>query len=395
MCGIAGFLPTTSVSESQTRDVVRRMTTRMAKRGPDASGEWFGEGVALGHRRLAIIDLNPRSNQPMISSDDRFVIVFNGEIYNFAELRGELEEAGVGLRTSSDTEVILALYAREGAAMLRKLRGMFALAIWDARARELFLARDPYGIKPLYYALTPSGLLFASQVKALLSTGLIAQEREPAGWAGFYLWGSVPEPWTLYRNVFALPAGHHVVLQGRSTSRAAVLVRHCRALAGTGAHDLGGRIARAGARSSHGLGSCAPGCRRSGQHLSVRAVSTRQRSRASRRSSAQRSIVSPSASKSLPERATTKSCRRSASHSTTGSIITCASSACGVRAGRIANLRRHGPAHDRRREHLVCEQGDGRAPATRSRSPASAAMSCSAVILCSPRSRGGRASAGR
>jgi asparagine synthase (glutamine-hydrolysing) len=179
----------------------------MRLRGPDAEGVWTGPCVALGHRRLAIQDLDARSNQPMVSSDGEYCITFNGEIYNFHELRSELEAEGVAFRTTSDTEVLLALYAREGERMLPRLRGMFAFAIWNVRLRELFLARDPYGIKPLYYAQTGRGVVFASQVKAILASGLVSPSSEPAGVAGFYLWGSVPEPWTLYRSVFSLPAG--------------------------------------------------------------------------------------------------------------------------------------------------------------------------------------------
>jgi asparagine synthase (glutamine-hydrolysing) len=184
------------------------MTDYMRLRGPDAAGLWTTAGVALGHRRLAILDLDTRSNQPMVSGNGRYAMVFNGEIYNFRELRRSLERDGLEFRTTSDTEVLLSLFEREGERMLRRLRGMFAFAIWDLRLRELFLARDPYGIKPLYYARTSKGLIFASQVKALLASGLMAVEREPAGVAGFYLWGSVPEPWTLFRDAFALPAGH-------------------------------------------------------------------------------------------------------------------------------------------------------------------------------------------
>jgi asparagine synthase (glutamine-hydrolysing) len=154
------------------------------------------------------LDLAARANQPLVSADQRYAIVFNGEIYNFRELRRSLQQQGVSFRTTSDTEVLLALYSREGADMLWRLRGMFALAIWDMTARELFLARDPYGIKPLYYAPTRDGVIFASQVKALLASQLTPIEPEPAGIAGFHLWGSVPEPWTLYRNLLALPAGH-------------------------------------------------------------------------------------------------------------------------------------------------------------------------------------------
>jgi asparagine synthase (glutamine-hydrolysing) len=144
----------------------------------------------------------------MVSEDGRYAIVFNGEIYNFRELRQELKAGGVAFRTTSDTEVLLELFARENVRMLPRLRGMFAFAIWDIQFSELFLARDPYGIKPLYWTRTKEGLLFASQVKALMASGLVSTQREPAGLAGFYLWGSVPEPWTLFRDVFALPAGH-------------------------------------------------------------------------------------------------------------------------------------------------------------------------------------------
>ncbi|MEY4942882.1 MAG: hypothetical protein RL254_1063 [Planctomycetota bacterium] len=208
MCGIAGFVLGPAVAAASTIDAVTRMTTCMRPRGPDAEGVWPSEGVVLGHRRLAILDLDARANQPMVSADGRYTIVFNGEIYNFRELRRELEAEGVVFRTTSDTEVLLALFAREGERMLPQLRGMFAFAIWDAQSKELFLARDPYGIKPLYYTQAKDGALFASQVKALLASGLVSPQREAAGLAGFYLWGSVPEPWTLYRGVFALAAGH-------------------------------------------------------------------------------------------------------------------------------------------------------------------------------------------
>jgi asparagine synthase (glutamine-hydrolysing) len=207
VCGIAGFIFSPDQEINEAGCAVRRMTRRMSSRGPDAEGIWKGDGIVLGHRRLAILDLDARSNQPMLSPDGRYCIVFNGEIYNFRELRSELESDGEIFRTTSDTEVLIALCARHGERMLPKLRGMFAFAIWDGTTREAFLARDPYGIKPLYYARTPHGVLFGSQVKALLASGLVNSEIEPAGLAGFYLWGSVPEPWTLYRGVMAVPAG--------------------------------------------------------------------------------------------------------------------------------------------------------------------------------------------
>jgi len=163
--------------------------------------------VVLGHRRLAIIDLGDQANQPLTTVSGEYAIVFNGEIYNFRELRSQLEGEGTSFYTHSDTEVLLAMYERYRENMLPRLRGMFAFAIWDVLREELFLARDPYGIKPLYYAQTARGVIFASQVKALVEPRLVSTEAEWAGWAGFYLWGSVQEPWTVYRGVFGLPAG--------------------------------------------------------------------------------------------------------------------------------------------------------------------------------------------
>jgi len=209
MCGIAGFVvpPGDPTNRRLQLNSVQRMISSMSSRGPDAEGLWEGEGVVLGHRRLAIIDLDSRSNQPMRSTDGRYVLVFNGEIYNYRQLRTELEDQRELFHTTSDSEVLLALYARMGELMLPRLRGMFAFAIWDSHLHELFLARDPYGIKPLYYAQTKEGVLFASQVRGLIASGQVSTEIEPAGMAGFYLWGSVPEPWTIFRGVMSLPAG--------------------------------------------------------------------------------------------------------------------------------------------------------------------------------------------
>lgn len=210
MCGLAGIQLKSGDGMHPASEGVRRMLAHMHARGPDAEGFWSDDTTLLGHRRLAILDLDARANQPMLSADGRYSIVFNGEIYNFRELRCALEADGIVFRTTSDTEVLLALFARDGERMLPQLRGMFAFAIQDSRSGELFLARDPYGIKPLYYTQTKQGLVFASQVKALLASGLVDKACEPAGLAGFYLWGSVPEPWTLYRDIFALPAGHYL-----------------------------------------------------------------------------------------------------------------------------------------------------------------------------------------
>lgn len=209
MCGLNGILRLTDAAPLVDREEVLRTRDAMALRGPDGCGAWFSEDgrIGLGHRRLAILDLSSAGAQPMASGDGRLRIVLNGEIYNFRELRRELEAEGASFRSQSDTEVLLALYARDGAAMLSRLRGMFALAIWDDAAKTLLLARDPLGIKPLYYAADGGTLRFASQVKALERGGGISLETDPAGLAGFLLWGSVPEPWTIRRAVRALPAG--------------------------------------------------------------------------------------------------------------------------------------------------------------------------------------------
>lgn len=185
----------------------------MRPRGPDGEGFWQEAGTALGHRRLAILDLDPRAAQPMHSACGRYVIAFNGEIYNYRELRRRLEAGGFAFRTTSDTEVILALFAAEGAAMLDKLHGMFAFVIWDREARRAFAARDPYGIKPLYVASVRGGVLLGSQVRALLATGLVDDAPDPRGQAGFWMLGSVPEPHTWYRDIAALPAGHHAWIE--------------------------------------------------------------------------------------------------------------------------------------------------------------------------------------
>ena len=214
MCGINGILrlranapPSGATSCSQTRD-------HMRPRGPDGAGEWFSPSgeIALAHRRLAIIDLSPTGLQPM-SWAGRYWIVFNGEIYNYRELRSELERDGAVFRSTSDTEVILALYEREEEHLFPCLRGMYAFALWDDSKHQLVLARDPYGIKPLYYSITDGLLRFASQVKALEASGAVSKAVDPGGLVGFLLWGSVPEPFTIREAVRALPAGHFLTVR--------------------------------------------------------------------------------------------------------------------------------------------------------------------------------------
>ncbi len=212
MCGLVAIFAYRAGAAPVDRAELLALCDAMAARGPDGAGAWIAPDgcVGLGHRRLAILDLDPRADQPMVSACGRFRIVFNGEIYNFRALRRSLEAAGARLRTTSDTEVILELWARRGPACLAELRGMYAFALWDAEAGALFLARDPFGIKPLYLADDGRTVRAASQVKALLAGGAVAREPDPAGLAGFWLTGSVPEPFTLHRAIRAVPAGHLV-----------------------------------------------------------------------------------------------------------------------------------------------------------------------------------------
>jgi asparagine synthase (glutamine-hydrolysing) len=212
MCGIIAAFGGVPITE----DAADRALARLARRGPDAEGRWRDDasGVFLGHRRLAILDLDTRSTQPMHSACGRYLIVFNGEIYNFRALRTDLESRGVRFRTTSDTEVILAMFAEHGEAMLPKLRGMFAFVIWDRVAKRAFAARDPYGIKPLYVASVLGGTILASQVKALLATGLVSREPDTHGQVGFWMLGSVPEPHTWFRDISMLPAGHCAWIEG-------------------------------------------------------------------------------------------------------------------------------------------------------------------------------------
>lgn len=210
MCGLNGVFAYGPGAPAPSEGELLATRDHMHTRGPDGASAWWSADrrIGLGHRRLSIIDLSERGAQPMVSEDGSLTVAFNGEIYNYPQLRRELERQGVRFRTNSDTEVLLHLYARDGRAMTAALRGMYAFAIWDARQKGVFLARDPYGIKPLYLADDGKTLRFASQVKALLAGGQVSRDPEPAGVVGFHLFGSVPEPFTLYRAIRALTAGH-------------------------------------------------------------------------------------------------------------------------------------------------------------------------------------------
>jgi len=209
MCGIAGIYAYRESAPPVDEQELLRIREHMIKRGPDGAGLWISPDrkVGLAHRRLAIIDLSEAGAQPMATADGNFHITFNGEIYNYRELRKELEAKGYRFHSNSDTEVLLHLYAERGPDMVRALRGMYAFALWDEHKKGMFLARDPFGIKPLYYAADGRTFRFASQVKALVCGGAIGNDPEPAGHAGFFVWGSVPEPYTLYKAIRAVPAG--------------------------------------------------------------------------------------------------------------------------------------------------------------------------------------------
>jgi asparagine synthase (glutamine-hydrolysing) len=239
MCGLIGILSYRAGGAPVDRAELIRIRDAMAHRGPDGSGIWISpdRSVGLAHRRLAVIDVSETGRQPMASPDGRLSIVFNGEIYNFRELRSGLEAAGHKFFSASDTEVLLHLYSVHRERMVEKLRGMYAFAIWDQERDGLFLARDPFGIKPLYYSDGGGILRFASEVKALLRGDGIDTSPEPAGHVGFMLFGNVPEPHTLFRGISALPAGHWMWVKKDAQPRITRYFSLANLLAGSAAAD--------------------------------------------------------------------------------------------------------------------------------------------------------------
>jgi asparagine synthase (glutamine-hydrolysing) len=224
MCGIVGIV----MRKGRVAPaVLEQATLSLAHRGPDDSGilllqETQPEPVeiGLGHRRLAILDLSPLGHQPMQDPISGNWIVFNGEIYNFRELRKELENAGAVFKSHSDTEVILAAYRLWGDTCVKRLAGMFAFALWDAPRKRLVLARDPMGIKPLYFHHSEQTFIFASEIRTLLQTGLVPQKTDPTGLLSYLTFGSVYEPWTIVEGVKAVPPGHVLTVErGSVTSR--------------------------------------------------------------------------------------------------------------------------------------------------------------------------------
>lgn len=207
MCGIVGKI-NFDAKNTVTWQELARMSSALAHRGPDGQGTWVDGNVGLAHRRLAIIDLSTEANQPMCNEDETVWITFNGEIYNFLELRRELESQGHSFHTNSDTEVIIHAYEQYGRGCLRRLRGMFAFAIWDSRSRTLFLARDRVGKKPLYYFYGDGQFLFASEIKALLADKTVPREPDPIAIEHFLALGYVPGPRTAFKGIRKLAPAH-------------------------------------------------------------------------------------------------------------------------------------------------------------------------------------------
>jgi len=245
MCGIAGVVRQSGAIE---RDPSALLSDALAHRGPDGAGVWrSADGhVALVHRRLAIIDPGPRAAQPMRTPDGRHHIVFNGEVYNYLALRRSLSDRGEHFTTGSDTEVLLRLLARDGPEALSRVRGMFALAWWDDRERALLLARDRFGIKPLYVAATADTLAFASEIRALTASGLVQRRIDPAGVMAYLSWGTVPASLTWMEGVESLTPGTWLrrTVDGRTVQRpfANVGAVYARPASGCGEQALKDRV---------------------------------------------------------------------------------------------------------------------------------------------------------
>lgn len=210
MCGIAGF--THFDGYMGDKNTLKKMGDSIYHRGPDAGAEYADEYVGLAHRRLAIIDLSDAGIQPMTSHDGKYIIIFNGEIYNFQALRAELGAAGYPFKTLTDTEVILALYATEGENLLSKLNGMFAFALWDTTTKKLMIARDRMGKKPLYYLQTETQFAFASEIKAILTLPDVPRDIRLDAVYDFFAYQYVPDPKSIFTHIHKLPPGHYMTV---------------------------------------------------------------------------------------------------------------------------------------------------------------------------------------
>jgi asparagine synthase (glutamine-hydrolysing) len=210
MCGISGIVHLDGAPVSPP--VLKRMTDAIAHRGPDGEGQWIEGNIGLGHRRLAIIDLSPAGHQPMISADHRYVMTYNGEVYNFRELRTELEAKGHWFHSKTDSEVVLNAFAEWGLRALDRFNGMFALALWDRKERTLTLARDRYGVKPLYYLHQGNTFSFGSEQKAILAVPGVRVKLDKPALLEYFTFQNIFTDRTLVDGIKLLPAGHHLVL---------------------------------------------------------------------------------------------------------------------------------------------------------------------------------------
>jgi asparagine synthase (glutamine-hydrolysing) len=213
MCGIAGILNFNN--EPVSTVVLQSMTDAIAHRGPDGEGHFIEGPVGLGHRRLAIIDLSPAGHQPMATRDGTYVLTYNGEVYNFRELRIELETLGYQFHSRTDSEVVLKAYEEWGEKALDRFNGMFAFAIWDRQRQELFLARDRYGIKPLYYTLQNNSFIFGSEIKAILSSSAYSTEMDMEGLLEYFTFQNFFTDKTLFKGVRLLPSGSYMRIAAR------------------------------------------------------------------------------------------------------------------------------------------------------------------------------------
>jgi asparagine synthase (glutamine-hydrolysing) len=213
MCGICGKIDFTGTSIE--KGLMAKMATTLVHRGPDDQGLYLNQNIALGHRRLSVIDLSPSAHQPMSNEDGTLWIVYNGEIYNFAELREELTAKGHRFRSHSDTEVIIHLYEEEGPECVKRLRGMFAFAIWDDRRKSLFLARDRVGKKPLFYYLDNNCLIFASEIKAILQDTDVNKKPDIIAIHHYLTYQSVPAPFSAFDGIKKLPPSHYLLYKDK------------------------------------------------------------------------------------------------------------------------------------------------------------------------------------
>src|SRR5918999_4755810 len=214
MCGICGIVGFSDAFDASERTVVA-MSDTIAHRGPDDSGAWTDAAnrVALGHRRLSIVDLSPAGHNPMPNEDGTVWITYNGEVYNHRALRSELEAKGHVYRSQTDTETILHLYEEEGPRCVERLHGMFGLAIWDSRRRELFLARDRLGIKPVYFAQPAGGFVFASEIKALLEHPAISPDLDEEAFVHYLTFVCTPAPLTMFKGIHKLAPGERMTVR--------------------------------------------------------------------------------------------------------------------------------------------------------------------------------------